>query len=73
MRKLMLMVAMVLVMSMFAGGTAQASTNPYGLPNVINADWISGSDYAFLIKIGYFSSPYDNCNCLYSPYVAWDE
>lgn len=45
------------------------------MPNVVNLDTpnLSTVYVEWLYSQGYFSSPYDNCNCLYSPYVAWDE
>lgn len=45
------------------------------LPNVVNLDTpnLSQVYVEYLLELGYFSSPYDNCECLYSPYVAWEE
>ena len=43
-------------------------------PNVVdlNTTNLSPTYVDWLISEGYFSSPYDGCECLYNPEVAWD-
>lgn len=44
-------------------------------PNVVDLDTtnLSTTYIDWLYTQGYFSSPYDGCNCLYNPEIAWDE
>jgi hypothetical protein len=45
-------------------------------PNVVdlNTPNLSPSYVRYLVEDkGYFSSPYDTCDCIYNPNVAWEE